>query len=126
MGWLYGIPDFSLGQNFTYFNDLLVKQPYNSELGYLKKRTTYWNAYGAFSQGISSLSNVEPINQAIDFLKDVAQNERQKEIAAVKLYCKKNKEQFPFLEEELTEENILKDPESFYLKLTATLNKARL
>lgn len=126
MGWLYGIPDFSLGQNFTYFNDLLIKKPYNSDLGYLKKRTTYWAAYSSFSQGLSSLSNIESINQAIDFLRDVAQSERQKEISAVKLYCKKNKEQFPFLEEELTEENILKDPEGFYLKLTATLNKARL
>ena len=125
MRWLYGIPDFYPGQNFTYFNDL-TNTKNNSPFAAQRKEALHKTALAAFNAGISQLEAPTAINTAIEFITTIANNERKKEIAAVKVYCKQAKIDFPFLEKELEEEYILNNPEEFYTKLTATLNKARL
>lgn len=123
MGWLYGIPDVSLANHFVYFNNLLDTTFNNTSRKYEIGKI----AQNLFINGMGQLENSEEkINKAVEFIQQIALNERAKEIAAVKAYCMKNKEKYPFLKDVLNENISLDNMEDFYLKLTATLNQARL
>lgn len=123
MSWLFGIPDFSLAQGFTYFNDLMDTS-HNVEKAKIKKEQLYGAASAAASGAINALSSTESLKQATDFLYNIAISEREKEIMVVKAYSKKIGKDFPFLNEYNPEE-ILKNPDEFYAQLTAAINEAR-
>lgn len=124
MTWKFGIPDVSLGQNFVYFLDLINTEN-NSQSVAMWKQKVYAEAKDNFNFSINAVSAESSINNAVTFLKNVTDNERKKEIAAARAYCKKMKDKFPFLDD-ITEENALNDPEDFYLKLTSAINQGRL
>lgn len=123
MGWLYGIPDVSLANHFVYFNNLL-DTTFNASN---RKYEVGIEAQNTFISGMGTLETADvKINQAVDFIQKIAQHERTKEISAIQAYCQKNKINFPAFKDELNPNTVLKDPETFYLKLTQLINEARL
>lgn len=124
MGWLFGIPDFSLAQRFTYFNDLTDVQ-HNVPIAAYKKLSLYQAASSAASQAIDILNSEDTIVNAATFLQNIAISERTKEIALIREYARQLNKDFPFLEKFNSPEAILEDPDTFYSELTAALNEAR-
>ena len=125
MGWLCGIPDFEMAQNFVYFEDLRIKRENNSHIGYQRKLNLYNAAASAINRSIMELDEPQRIQQATDFIKQIAERERTKEIKFVQDYCIKNKKRFPNLTKLLKTNWILNNPDEFYVELTKALNKAR-
>ena len=124
MGWLYGIPDVSLANHFVYFNNLLETAFNTTDRKYKVGKA----AQNLFVGGMGMLeggSDVQ-INKAVDFIQQVAHNERTKEISAVQAYCQQNKINFPEFKKKLDPKYALENPEDFYVTLTRLINEARL
>ena len=129
----YGIPDFSMAYHYSYFKSLGEDTHPNAnrrglwahshKLGLFNQAT---DAYNNKLKEIDSENAHENFSTAIKFIQQVAENERNNELTVVRAYCRKLHQKFPFTAEEITSEAILKDPENFYTKLTALINKARL
>lgn len=126
MGWLYGIPDVSFINHFVYFKDLLETNYNNTYEGYIRKQQVGYQAQAAYDNEIQKLNNAQAqIDEAVEFIQQVAISERQKELDVVRAYCREINKNFPFTEKEITPETILIDPENFYIKLTKVINEAR-
>lgn len=87
MGWLFGIPDFSLAQRFTLFDDLTDTQ-HNVEIAKLRKESLYAAGSAAASSAISMLNSDSAMLDAMTFLQNIAISERTKEIALVREYAR--------------------------------------
>ena len=124
MGWLFGIPDFSLAQRFTLFNDLRNTRK-NVELARQKKKALYNAGVDAANTAISMLNSDMAMIDSMTFLQNIAISERNKEIALVKEYARQLNKDFPFLDKFNSPEAILNDPDTFYEELTAAINEAR-
>ena len=124
MGWLFGIPDFSLAQRFTLFNDL-ADTAHNVPLAKKKKEDLYAAGVAAANSAMSMLDSEMALTDAMTFLQNIAISERNKEIALVKEYAKQLNKDFPFLDKFNSPEAILNDPDTFYEELTAAINEAR-
>lgn len=123
MSWLYGIPDVSFTNHFVYFKDLLETNYSNTYSGYSRKQQVGYQALSAYNENIRQLGEAQiQIEEAIDFIRKVAQSERQKELDAVNAYYRKINGK----ELDLNKDDILTDPENFYTKLTKAINEARL
>lgn len=120
--WLYGIPDFSLAQDFTYFNDLLGESR-NFQLAY-RKANLYSQAHSAAEAAGSALQSAPSLETALDFIGLIASNERTKEIQVVKSYCDRIGKQYPAFTN-WSEDAILSDPNGFYKQLTEYINYAK-
>ena len=97
MGWLFGIPDFSLAQRFTLFNDL-ADTAHNVPLAKKKKEDLYAAGVAAANSAMSMLDSEMALTDAMTFLQNIAMSERNKEIALVKEYAKQLNKYFPFLD----------------------------
>lgn len=124
MGWLFGIPDFSLAQRFTLFNDL-ADTAHNVPLAKKKKEDLYAAGVAAANSAMSMLDSEMALTDAMTFLQNIAISERNKEIALIKEYAKQLNKDFPFLDKFNSPEAILNDPDTFYEELTAAINEAR-
>jgi len=85
--WFFGIPEFNAAHMFTYLEDLaqVTNNKYYSI--YIAKQTLYANATAAVSNAVSSLSqDSDNVSNALAFLKNVADNERNKELHIIKEY----------------------------------------
>ena len=121
MNWQFGIPE-ELGP-YTYFKSLEISEP-----GLIgdAKRNLYRQATGKLHEGLAELNNEQKLLAADTFLATVAISEREKEIEAIKTYCKQTGDNFPILNKFLENPNaIYNDPEQFYLQLTKAINVAR-
>lgn len=121
-GWLYGIPDFALAQDFTYFNDLLGES-HNFDLAY-RKASLYDQASQSINAAAGALQSTPSLETALDFIEIIASNERVKEIQVVKSYCDRIGEQYPAFTN-WSEDAILSDPNGFYKQLTEYINRAK-
>lgn len=125
MGWHFGIPDFSIANHFTYFNDL-QDTTFNSEIGAIRKIALWNQAVNNGKMAINFLNDVRNIKLAQEFLLKIADSEREKELNVVRAYYKKIGETLPqILQEYKNPEDILNSPEEFYAQLTASINEAR-
>lgn len=124
MGWLFGIPDFSLAQRFTYFNDLQDVK-HNVPLAAYKKLSLYNAASSAVNSAMDILGSEDALINASNFLQNIAISERNKEIALIKEYSRQMHKDFPFLKKFNSPEAILNEPDVFYAELTSAINEAR-
>ena len=126
MGWLYGIPDVSFTNHFVYFKDLLEANDKNTRKGFIRKQQVGLQAQEEFNNGMRQLNDAHTqINDAVNFIQQIAKSEREKELTVVRSYCKRINKEFPFTEKEINENTILNNPENFYTKLTKLINEAR-
>lgn len=122
------IPNFSLAQDFVYFDDLIesvfpIPRINNRPLNQ-RKITLYNAALNAMNQALTELSNAPTLDTAFEFIGQIASNERKKELQVVKQYCDKINQQYPdFIN--MSEEDILMNPDNFYKELIKYINKAR-
>ncbi len=130
--WFYGIPEFNMAHKFVYLNDL-VDGP-KAQMAQHAKEVLYSQASSAAASVASLLSEDEHISNALDFLKAVADNEREKELRIIKDYESYLREILPEDDKEINNLlqkiniNLLENPEEiteFYLYLTKYLNKIR-
>ena len=117
------IPDFSLSQDFVYFNDLLNASMYNLPLIY-RKQQLYNDAKSNVELAKNELSSAPTIETALAFIGAIADSERKKELKVVKNYCDKIKTKYPDFVN-FSEETILADPDAFYKELIKYINNAR-
>lgn len=128
MSYLQGLPD--LVNYFTYYiNDsawIDYRTQYNTP-EFNARRNALFSAAASYGKGPYSFVVMENRSQnAIQFISQVAENERAKEVAAVKNYCNKHKKEFPSLEWLLDDPNaVLNNPQAFYKELITALNKMR-
>ena len=123
MSWRFGIPDF-IG-NYTYFRDL-GNTDQNVPAAAARKQALLGMAMGAVSDATASITDIQNINAANAFIESVAKSERNKEIAAIRSFCKETGKTFPSLQPYLDNpESIYEEPDIFYANLTAALNEIR-
>lgn len=133
--WYYGIPEFHMAHHFVYLNDLKYG-PHNENRPsiYLAKQNLYTEASSAAADTASTLSQKDTIDNALEFLKAAADNERNKELLVIKDYHDHLKDILPEDDAKIKEllskinTNILENPEEikdFYLELTKYINQAR-
>lgn len=122
MGWKFGIPE-ELGP-YTYFNSLNTTLTDDASIA---KKSLYDKAVAEMERGLSQLNDIEKIQAATDFIKQVADSERGKELAAIQAYCKETSEDFPALKPYLENpQSIYENPDQFYAQLTAAISKIRM
>lgn len=94
--YIYGIPNFNIGDKFTYFIDL-ANINYNSPIVASQKKRLYESAIDEAYEITNSLkdNNASEIQSAIKFLGTAAQNERKKEISILKAYKAKLQKELP-------------------------------
>lgn len=115
---------------FTYYIEdsewIKYRAKYNTEKFEEAKMSLFNEAGEKAAQILSTLDQVETIKNATQFISIVAENERAKELAAVKKFCNKYKNEFPTLETMLNNPNtILEKPMQFYQELITAINKMR-
>ena len=125
----YGLPA-TMSYYFTYYiNDtgwIEQRAPYNTRKFNENLGKLFRSASNAAQKGMASLNTIESIQNATRFIATVAANERAKELAAVKKFCKKYENEFPALNNLLKNpEAILDDPKQFYNELIMAINKMR-
>lgn len=134
MGWYCGIPtSVELAERFSFFADLMNGSSSNHPLAQaisIHKANIYNAAKASFDAIIGSLDDETmdgALGRGISFLEAAAQNERAKEIAAIKGYIKKLAQVIdPKKLAMLNEETFQNDPEEFYFNLTNLLNEGKL
>ena len=139
--WDFGIPDFDIAHYFTYFNDLAVNNPNNPMLVAEKKQRLYEEASIAAYDIASEMNpdnaaGLENINSALNFLKAMADSERQKELSILenfkatlkKKYAGKHRS-FDKILAELNKFSLdganAQSLFNFYTELTAAINRVR-
>lgn len=121
MGWKFGIPD-ELGP-YTYFNILNTTLTDDASIA---KKQLYNMAEAEMKRGLSQLNDIKKIQAATDFIKQVADSERGKELAAIQAYCEETSDNFPALKPYLKNpQSIYENPDKFYAELTSAINKIR-
>lgn len=136
--WFFGIPEFNPAHYFVYLNDLVDGPRAGQEKYYgiyMAKQSLYGQAKSAVEGVIEQLSANTTISNALDFLKNIADNERNKELAVIKDYEKYLNELLPEKKDPEVAKllskinaNILENPaeiEDFYLHLTKYINETR-
>lgn len=123
MGWRFGIPDF-IGM-YTYFKDLQNTED-NVPLARIRKENLYALAVDTAKNVAHNLTMPKNLKQANDFLAQVATSERNKELMVIKSFCKQTGQQFQALQPFLQSPDLIqKNPDEFYIQLTAALNRIR-
>ena len=98
------IPDFNLANDFVYFYDLIDPKTRINNPPLIKRKKQLWEeAQQAITSINNSLIDIETLNTAFEFIRLIAENERKKELAAVKQYCDKIKKQYPNFTKEIEE-----------------------
>ena len=144
------IPDFNWSNQFTYMHDLIEDTkppravvPWRSIAGQ-QKITLYEDSSAYLKQAVYEIMNKNteesPINSALNFLKEAANSERNKELKALETYKKelddfpqnwKDNEKFKKIYDKIKSidlqnlNNNSKKLEEFYLNLTAAINLIR-
>ena len=127
-----GVPLPKFSYELTYFEDLLNTEN-NSPLVAIAKQELHAQALDTTKSILPELQEHDKIDEATDFIKKVAINERNKEIKVVQDYCQKMKLKLPKILSNSSFYNafsgnpdpILNDPEEFYIQLTSYLNTAK-
>lgn len=132
--WAYNIPNFEMSDRFTYFlslnNEEILSK--NSEIP-RKRKIALYEASTAAAQEVASSLTVDSItmDSALNFLKQVAESERKKELQIFKQYKDSLKKKFPqkrFAKIfKVLESTNLDNPnlDSFYEALTSAINLIR-
>ena len=115
------IPVFSMSDYYVYFKDLMNTENNSSFVG-LQKRALFHKVQDQINHITEQLTDVEKINNATKFIQQIAANERNKELLAVKNYFRKQHKKYPEFIKNKTEQDILNNPDEFYLELTKYLN----
>lgn len=118
------IPMFQMSDYYVYFKDLMNTEN-NAPWIARQKHALYHEAENHVNSTVRNLTEPEHINKAITFLKQVAANERDKELMAVKNYCRNLHKKYPSFMKDINEDDILEKPDDFYIKLTKYLNQAK-
>ena len=120
------IPIFKMADYYVYFKDLMNTEN-NAPWIALQKRALYHAAESKVNSATKNLEEPERIQEAVNFIRRVAANERDKEMMAVKNYCQKLHKKYPaFLTSaHMSEKEIWEQPDKFYIELTKYLNQAK-
>lgn len=134
-GWYYGFPVFNMSHRFTYFNSLANTENNSPNVAKAKQNlySAASNAVGQASSFLSSTMDTSEMESAINFIKQAAESERQKELSILIQYkdelaskLPKNKQIDQILNKLTTIElDNPKNLQNFYSELTKCINLVR-
>lgn len=132
--WFFGIPEFHAAHMFVYLNDLNTSTSTHQSIN-MAKRNLYAAAKSSVQTAASLLAqNSDSTNSAMDFLKAIADSERNKELRIIKDYEQQLRATLPPNDRTINKllsqlnGNILDNPQDlteFYMLLTKYINEVR-